>query len=145
VWLIEQGYEVYAFLADVGQEEVWDTQDQKRTINHVFRRISRLPVRKPCTLVRKNSSSRLAGHPNMSVADTKGCAGRISSASLSPNSFIRLFKLMPSTRLACAFLNVDDVIRSTILDQNVYLLGTSLARPVIARGMIAIADREGCE
>jgi hypothetical protein len=29
--------------------------------------------------------------------------------------------------------------------QNVYLLGTSLARPVIARGMIAVADREGCE
>jgi argininosuccinate synthase len=29
--------------------------------------------------------------------------------------------------------------------QNVYLLGTSLARPVIARGMMAIADREGCE
>jgi argininosuccinate synthase len=31
------------------------------------------------------------------------------------------------------------------LSQNVYLLGTSLARPVIARGMIAIADKEGCE
>lgn len=31
------------------------------------------------------------------------------------------------------------------LQQNVYLLGTSLARPVIARGMIAIADKEGCE
>jgi argininosuccinate synthase len=30
-------------------------------------------------------------------------------------------------------------------DQNVYLLGTSLARPVIARGMIEVADREGCE
>ena len=29
--------------------------------------------------------------------------------------------------------------------QNVYLLGTSLARPVIARGMIAVAEREGCE
>ena len=29
--------------------------------------------------------------------------------------------------------------------QNVYLLGTSLARPVIARGMMAVADREGCE
>lgn len=26
-----------------------------------------------------------------------------------------------------------------------YLLGTSLARPVISRGMIAVADREGCE
>ena len=34
--------------------------------------------------------------------------------------------------------------RLTLL-QNVYLLGTSLARPVIARGMIAIADKEGCE
>ena len=32
-----------------------------------------------------------------------------------------------------------------IFIQNVYLLGTSLARPVIARGMIAIADKEGCE
>jgi argininosuccinate synthase len=29
--------------------------------------------------------------------------------------------------------------------QNVYLLGTSLARPVIARGMIEVADQEGCE
>jgi argininosuccinate synthase len=32
-----------------------------------------------------------------------------------------------------------------ILLQNVYLLGTSLARPVIARGMIAVAEKEGCE
>jgi len=29
--------------------------------------------------------------------------------------------------------------------QNVYLLGTSLARPVIARGMIEVAEAEGCE
>ena len=29
--------------------------------------------------------------------------------------------------------------------QNVYLLGTSLARPVIARGMIEVAAKEGCE
>ena len=29
--------------------------------------------------------------------------------------------------------------------QNVYLLGTSLARPVIARGMIEAAVKEGCE
>lgn len=29
--------------------------------------------------------------------------------------------------------------------QDVYLLGTSLARPVIARGMIATAVKEGCE
>lgn len=35
VWLIEQGYEVYAFLADVGQEEVWDTQNLKKTTNRL--------------------------------------------------------------------------------------------------------------
>lgn len=29
--------------------------------------------------------------------------------------------------------------------QNVYLLGTSLARPVIARGMMEVAAKEGCE
>lgn len=29
--------------------------------------------------------------------------------------------------------------------QGVYLLGTSLARPVIARAMIAVAEREGCQ
>ena len=29
--------------------------------------------------------------------------------------------------------------------QNVYLLGTSLARPVIARGMMSVAEREKCE
>ena len=33
----------------------------------------------------------------------------------------------------------------TSLSQNVYLLGTSLARPVIARGMIEVAAKEGCE
>jgi len=32
-----------------------------------------------------------------------------------------------------------------VILQNVYLLGTSLARPVIARGMIEVAAKEGCE
>lgn len=31
-WLIEQGYEVYAFFADIGQEEVCDTLDHKRRL-----------------------------------------------------------------------------------------------------------------
>ena len=29
--------------------------------------------------------------------------------------------------------------------KNVYLLGTSLARPVIARGMMSVAEKEQCE
>ena len=53
---------------------------------------------------------------------------------------------MPSTRLLSLFFTIGEYfdVDYHVL-QNVYLLGTSLARPVIARGMIAIADKEGCE
>ncbi|KAJ3929952.1 MAG: argininosuccinate synthetase [Lentinula lateritia] len=34
-------------------------------------------------------------------------------------------------------------VQANCIYENVYLLGTSLAQPVIARGMIAVADREG--
>ncbi|CAE6350096.1 unnamed protein product [Rhizoctonia solani] len=68
-WLIEQGYEVYAFMADVGQEE------------------------------------------DFAAAEKKALA----------------------------------VGAKKFFLEGVYLLGTSLARPVIARGMIAVADREGCD
>jgi argininosuccinate synthase len=36
-------------------------------------------------------------------------------------------------------------VQANCIYENIYLLGTSLARPVIARGMIAAAEREGCE
>ncbi|KAF8235622.1 argininosuccinate synthetase [Tricholoma matsutake] len=36
-------------------------------------------------------------------------------------------------------------VQANCIYENVYLLGTSLARPVIARGMIAVAAREGCD
>ncbi|KAG6886100.1 argininosuccinate synthetase [Termitomyces sp. T159_Od127] len=36
-------------------------------------------------------------------------------------------------------------VQANCIYENVYLLGTSLARPVIARGMIAVAEREGCD
>ena len=36
-------------------------------------------------------------------------------------------------------------MQANCIYENVYLLGTSLARPVIARGMIAAAEQEGCE
>lgn len=99
-WLIEQGYEVYAFFADIGQEEVWITLDYKRRLLTTSQRILRLPARRRWTLARKSSSSRLASPAFVSVADAKLCAGRTSSASSLPSLFIRLFKLMPSTRLA---------------------------------------------
>ncbi|KAF8343508.1 argininosuccinate synthetase [Amanita rubescens] len=36
-------------------------------------------------------------------------------------------------------------VQANCIYENVYLLGTSLARPVIARGMIAVAEKEGCD
>ncbi|KAJ8613746.1 hypothetical protein MRB53_036888 [Persea americana] len=35
-------------------------------------------------------------------------------------------------------------IQCNAIYENVYLLGTSLARPVIARAQIAVAQKEGC-
>lgn len=42
-------------------------------------------------------------------------------------------------------LNPIAAVQCNAIYENVYLLGTSLARPVIARGMIEVALREGCE
>ncbi|KAH9987540.1 putative argininosuccinate synthase [Russula vinacea] len=91
VWLIEQGYEVYAFLADVGQEEDFEAARQKAL--HV-------------------------GAKKFFLEDLK-------------REFV--------TEL------IYPAVQANAIYENVYLLGTSLARPVIARGMIAIADREGCD
>ncbi|KAI9453598.1 putative argininosuccinate synthase [Russula earlei] len=90
-WLIEQGYEVYAFLADVGQEEDFEAARQK-ALN--------------------------VGAKKFFLEDLK-------------REFI--------TEL------IYPAIQANAIYENVYLLGTSLARPVIARGMIAIAEREGCD
>ncbi|KAF8646888.1 hypothetical protein AX16_007065 [Volvariella volvacea WC 439] len=90
-WLIEQGYEVYAFMADVGQEEDFVAAEQKA-----------LKV----------------GAKKFFLEDVK-------------REFITEL-IYPAIQANCIY-------------ENVYLLGTSLARPVIARAMIAIAEREGCD
>ncbi|KAF7289398.1 Argininosuccinate synthetase [Mycena chlorophos] len=89
-WLIEQGYEVYAFMADVGQEEDFAAAEKKA-----------LKV----------------GAKKFFLADLK-------------REFVTEL-IFPAVQANCIY-------------ENVYLLGTSLARPVIARGMIEVADREGC-
>ncbi|KAH7908617.1 putative argininosuccinate synthase [Hygrophoropsis aurantiaca] len=90
-WLIEQGYEVYAFMADVGQEEDFEAARAKA-----------LKV----------------GAKKFFLEDLK-------------REFVTEL-IYPAVQANCIY-------------ENVYLLGTSLARPVIARGMIAIADKEGCD
>ncbi|KXN87664.1 Argininosuccinate synthase [Leucoagaricus sp. SymC.cos] len=90
-WLIEQGYEVYAFMADVGQEEDFKAAEAKA-----------LKV----------------GAKKFFLADLK-------------REFVTEL-IYPAVQANCIY-------------ENVYLLGTSLARPVIARGMIEIADKEGCD
>lgn len=90
-WLIEQGYEVYAFMADVGQEEDYDAAREKA-----------LSV----------------GAKKFFLEDLK-------------REFVTQL-IFPAVQANCIY-------------ENVYLLGTSLARPVISRGMIEVAAREGCD
>jgi len=89
--LIEQGYEVYAFMADVGQEEDFEAARKKALA---------------------------VGAKKFFLEDLK-------------REFVTEL-IYPAVQANCIY-------------ENVYLLGTSLARPVISRGMIAVADREGCD
>ncbi|EJD43711.1 argininosuccinate synthetase [Auricularia subglabra TFB-10046 SS5] len=90
-WLIEEGYEVYAFMADVGQEEDFEAARAKA-----------LKV----------------GAKKFFLIDMK-------------REFVTEL-IYPAVQANCIY-------------EGVYLLGTSLARPVIARGMIEVAAREGCD
>jgi len=90
-WLIEQGYEVYAFMANIGQEEDFVAAEKKA----------------------------------LKVGAKK-------------------FFLEDLTREFVTEL-IYPAVQANCIYENVYLLGTSLARPVIARGMIAVAEREGCD
>jgi len=90
-WLIEEGYEVYAFMADVGQEEDYAAAEKKALA---------------------------VGAKKFFLEDLK-------------REFVTEL-IYPAIQANCIY-------------ENVYLLGTSLARPVIARGMIAVAEREGCD
>ena len=56
--------------------------------------------------------------------------------------------------LRCHIVDVRDefvkelcfsAIQCNAIYENTYLLGTSLARPVIAQAQIAVAEREGCQ
>ncbi|KAG9313317.1 argininosuccinate synthetase [Chiua virens] len=90
-WLVEQGYEVYAFMADVGQEEDFPAAEKKAL---------------------------MSGAKKFFIEDLR-------------REFVTEL-IYPAVQANCIY-------------ENVYLLGTSLARPVIARGMIATAEREGCD
>ncbi|KNF06044.1 hypothetical protein PSTG_01037, partial [Puccinia striiformis f. sp. tritici PST-78] len=89
-WLIEQGYEVVAFMADVGQEEDFNAAEAKA----------------------------------LKVGATK-------------------FVLKDLKREFVTEL-ITPAVQANCIYEGVYLLGTSLARPVIARGMIEAATTEQC-
>ncbi|KAG0133559.1 argininosuccinate synthase [Tuber indicum] len=89
-WLLEKGYEVVCFMADIGQEEDFEAAKEKA-----------LKI----------------GASSVHVVDLR-------------KEFVE--KLC------------YPAIQCNAIYENVYLLGTSLARPVIARGQIAVAEQEGC-
>ncbi|KAJ1948713.1 argininosuccinate synthetase, partial [Linderina macrospora] len=90
VWLIEQGYEVLAYMANVGQEEDFEAAREKA----------------------------------LKVGATK--------------VFIEDLRRELVEEL------VIPTIQANAVYETVYLLGTSVARPVIARSQVAIAQQEGC-
>jgi len=91
VWLIEQGYEVIAYMANIGQEEDFEAAREKA-----------LKI----------------GAKKVYIEDLRQ-------------------------------IYVDELIfpaiQANAIYENVYLLGTSLARPVIARSQIEIATKENCQ
>lgn len=89
-WLLDQGYEVIAFLANVGQEEDFEAANEKA-----------LKI----------------GATKFIVEDVR-------------DEFVKEL-CFPA-------------VQSNAVYENVYLLGTSLARPVISRAQIRVAEREGC-
>ncbi|KAG0169004.1 argininosuccinate synthetase [Apophysomyces sp. BC1034] len=90
-WLIEEGYEVMAYVADVGQEEDFDAIRTK---------------------------AYAVGASKVFVEDLKA-------------EFVKEL--------------IYPAIQANAIYESVYLLGTSLARPVIARKQIEIAAKEGCQ
>lgn len=89
-WLLEQGYEVVAFLANIGQEEDFEAAEKKALA---------------------------IGASKFVVVDVR-------------KQFVE-HVCFPA-------------IQANAIYENVYLLGTSLARPVIAQAQIQVAEQEGC-
>lgn len=89
-WLLEQGYEVVAFMADVGQEEDFEAAKEKA----------------------------------LKIGATKYILEDVKEEFVKELCF--------------------PAVQTNAIYENTYLLGTSLARPVIARAQIRVAEREGC-
>ncbi|CAD6888568.1 unnamed protein product [Tilletia controversa] len=90
-WLIDEGYDVVAFMADVGQEEDFEAARKKALA---------------------------CGAKGFILEDMR-------------REFIENL--------------IYPAVQANAIYEDVYLLGTSLARPVIARGMISAAEKESCQ
>ncbi|KAL8290476.1 hypothetical protein RQP46_002734 [Phenoliferia psychrophenolica] len=90
-WLIEEGYDVIAFMADVGQEEDFE-------------------------------------------------AARVKALAIGAKKFF-----LEDLRREFVESLIYPAVQCNAIYEGVYLLGTSLARPVIARGMMDIVKQEGCQ
>lgn len=90
-WLIEQGYEVMAYMANIGQEEDFQAAEKKA----------------------------------LAIGATKVFIEDLRNEFLTETIF-------PAIQANCLY-------------EGVYLMGTAIARPVIAKKQIEIAMREGCQ
>ena len=116
-WLIDEGYEVIAFMADVGQEEDFEA--------------ARVKADK-------------IGAKKFVLADCrKEFVEHLIYPSVQANCIYEV-RPSPSSSLILAPLPAHEFTALT-RTQGVYLLGTSLARPVIARAMMDVVVEEDCQ
>jgi argininosuccinate synthase len=111
-WLIEQGYETLAYIADVGQEEDFEAIKAKA-----------LKVGASKVFVEVNWTRR--------------------KVTISENKLTHY--ILQDLKEEFVKEQIFPAIQANAIYESVYLLGTSLARPVIARKQIEIAAREGCQ
>lgn len=108
-WLIEQGYETMAYIADVGQEEDFEAIKKKA----------------------------------LAVGASKVFVEVIHIYTVGYHVFI--LYILQDLKEEFVKTQIFPAIQANAVYESVYLLGTSLARPVIARKQIEIAAREGCQ
>lgn len=110
-WLIEQGYETLAYIADVGQEEDFEAIKAKALSVGAAKVFVEVTIHSICAEIRHLTRW-------CTIQDLK-------------EEFVKE-QIFPA-------------IQANAIYESVYLLGTSLARPVIARRQIEIAAQEGCQ
>ncbi|KPP67756.1 hypothetical protein Z043_113612, partial [Scleropages formosus] len=120
VWLKEQGYDVIAYLANIGQDEDFDAA-RKKAESLGAKKVRRAP------------------QIGLGWGRLAGCGKR----SVKPSSSRQVF--VEDLRAEFVEEFIWPSVQANAIYEDRYLLGTSIARPCIARRQVLIARQEGAQ